>query len=294
MTRLLVDTVEKIFPRVVYKFRQYIYINELPPRYKNKSPATFVMKDRPAGFFSIFFQVMGAVDFCRLNHHNLVLDFGAGPYVESSRDKNWWNYYFNVDSFIFNNDMPGQMHQIESVYDQHCFAEYGKNLPNKIAKSIISESGIVPNDHIGRIVSSFVDSRFLNNHIVGIHYRGTDKSSEAVRVPYEYVSNMLSKYRDSYFFVATDEVQFLEFMHERHVGRVLQYDSLRSYNSTPVHLCSSDFDKSKIGEDALVDCLILSRCHILLRTESNLSRASSFFNPQLKVVDITKEYIASC
>jgi hypothetical protein len=196
--------------------------------------------------------------------------------------------------FVFNSNTSGQVLKIDSVKDQHCFAEYGKNLPRNIANKLMSESRIVPNDSIYNIVSKFIDKKFYNRQIVGVHYRGTDKSSESVRVPYEYVSDMLTKYNRAHFFVATDEDQFLEFMRERHGSRVLHYDSLRSKDCTPIHLFASDLDKYRVGEDALVDCLLLSKCHILLRTESNLSQACSFFNPKLDVVSITKEYLASC
>ena len=62
-------------PSIYYQIQQWKFIRRLPEKYHSGIPMTFVMKDRQAGFFSLFFQVLGAADFCRKQGHNLILDF---------------------------------------------------------------------------------------------------------------------------------------------------------------------------------------------------------------------------
>ena len=45
-------------------------------------------------------------------------------------------------------------------------------------------------------------------------------------------------------------------------------------------------DAYKKGEEALVDCLLLSRCDFLLKCTSHLSESSMYFNPKLECIDM--------
>lgn len=301
--------VKYYIPSLYYQFQQRKFIHRLPERYHTGSPMTFIMKDRQAGFFSLFFQVLGAADFCRRQGHNLIIDFCNGPYVDKDKGNNWWTYYFESDRFLFVQPWSDGSEII--VEEQGHFADYGRNLPFKIGYQLISDLGIRPKEEISYVVANFVEQNFQDQHIVGIHYRGTDKSLETPRVPYECVLDHLQRYRNSQFFVATDEAQFLEYLIKYFGKRVLYYDAIRSDNGHPIHLSfeawipeyreqvirsgngqpihlsrnvSSNY---RAGKDALIDCLLLSNCNALVRTESNLSYACGFFNPHLKVTTLS-------
>jgi hypothetical protein len=85
-------------------------------------------------------------------------------------------------------------------------------------------------------------------------------------------------------FVASDEVEFLEFMRRAFAGRVIwSEDSPRvGANDLPIHLNRalpmSNYQKGKSG---LVDCLRLAAADYLVKGRSNLSDASLAFNPRL-------------
>ena len=63
------------------------------------------------------------------------------------------------------------------------------------------------------------------------------------------------------------------------IGR-LQLDGRRSIDGRPIDVENADGNYQK-GLDAVVDCLLLSRAHTLIRTASNLSLCSTLFNPSL-------------
>ena len=43
-------------------------------------------------------------------------------------------------------------------------------------------------------------------------------------------------------------------------------------------------------ENALIDCILLSKTDLLIRTSSNFSLASTFFNPKLPVIELSKRH----
>ena len=44
------------------------------------------------------------------------------------------------------------------------------------------------------------------------------------------------------------------------------------------------------GEDAVLDCLLLSRCQVLIRTASNLSQCSALINPDVPEIALNRGY----
>ena len=81
-------------------------------------------------------------------------------------------------------------------------------------------------------------------------------------------------------FLATDETAFVEFMSQRFGDRLTYRQMFRSSDGKPIDRVNSDGNYQK-GVDAVVDCLLLSRTNYLIRTASNLSMFSTFFNPQM-------------
>ena len=53
-------------------------------------------------------------------------------------------------------------------------------------------------------------------------------------------------------------------------------------NNNPVHYFNpKNVSPYKLGKEAVIDCLLLSKCNHLIRTSSCLSLVSEYFNPQL-------------
>jgi hypothetical protein len=68
---------------------------------------------------------------------------------------------------------------------------------------------------------------------------------------------------------------------------VFRQDSARSRDGRSIH-GSPEADKYDINRDAIVNCLLLSRCNALLKTASILSGWSKLFNPRLPVVMLNR------
>jgi hypothetical protein len=177
------------------------------------------------------------------------------------------------------------------------FGRYGNTLSINAAHQVMANVSV--KNHIRTKADDFAAQHFAGRHVIGVHYRGTDKVNqrdkgtlvEAVRVPYDYVFEHLENYdTSSLFFVASDEAEFVTAMTQRFGDRVLAYDAIRSQGGWGIHYEQRGSSPYQAGEDALVDCLLLSKCNHLVRTESALSRFSNVFNPALKPINLTDRY----
>jgi len=126
-------------------------------------------------------------------------------------------------------------------------------------------------------------SRHFRNHVIGVHYRGTDKSTETPLLRSELYESVLDKLpRDSQLFVATDSATFLAAMRSRYGRRVIATESRRSMDHQPVHLTGG----AVAAEQGLIDALLLSRCSLLIHGPSNLPGGSVIFNPSVLRIDL--------
>ena len=138
-------------------------------------------------------------------------------------------------------------------------------------------------------VNSFVKKNFPpSSFLIGIHYRGGDKNHcDCARVSYEnvkkkiqmFLKNRYRKGRNYVLFLASDEKDFYEYMGKAFPGHCVFFS--RGFEG--------GFHEGIRGEGylegkkALVDCLLLSKTNVIIRTVSNLSLVSTFFNPDIPV-----------
>ena len=95
----------------------------------------------------------------------------------------------------------------------------------------------------------------------------------------------LAAHPSAKIFLATDQRQYVDQVKERYPQQLFSYDAIRSENKTNVFQVN-DGRNYKKGEDALIDCLLLSRCRYLLKSTSHLSETAVYFNPSMEVKDL--------
>lgn len=141
-------------------------------------------------------------------------------------------------------------------------------------------------------VDRFVDDHFRGKRVLGIHYRGTDKTpAEAPPISYGEFRDSLCEFLQAHsefdcLFVASDEMRFVEFVQQalkRDGLTVLAHDDQeRSRGNVAIHR-SKRGNAYKKAEEAVLNCLLLSRCAALIKTASMLSAWSKLFSPDLPV-----------
>jgi len=254
-----------------------------------------VLKSRPGGMFSLFNDVLLLINM----YDNKVYSGAAvkfddhGFYFDVDHGHNWWNYYCEpiglgrrfqrtiVDCDGFN--LPYSSPRRDMQY-----------MNRQDAARLVSKY-IHPLPFIEQKVADFAKQHFKGKYVIGVHYRGTDKVLEAPRVTYEEMGKKVmeivhKKQRADYVvFVATDEAPFLEYMKKQHPHNIAYWDAIRSdtHRSVHKHQTAAPY---RLGEDAMMDCLLLAESDLLVRTASNLSLWSGYFNPKMKVIDMNHGY----
>lgn len=246
------------------------------------------------GMFIAFDHVLSLVEgFDRGLFAGCEVDFkDDGFYYDPSLGPNWWQYFCepiklgNPNERIIKTSMV--LGVIGCRYTEYYFTR--KACADLIKKHIFIKPLIEEK------IDTFAANQFRNDYVIGIHYRGTDKHTEAPRVIYEDVLKAVQEKLDALknnefrIFIATDEWAFVDYMTSIFPDRVCYYqEAPRSIDGQPVHMnpAYSGYEK---GESALIDCLLLSKCDFLIRCSSNLSRWSTYFNPSLPVVELNQRH----
>lgn len=254
-----------------------------------------ILRSREAGMFSIFDDIAAVLKkYDRGSYNGVEIDFDTtGPYYDTEYGSNWWQYYCEPIVLGSSEGCAVRDSRYEQQYSDPWETELRttRKEVNELIKKYIRFK-----PHITEKIDNFCEENFNKSFVFGIHYRGTDKSSEAPRVNYKKASDIVKyflkafKFDNYKIFIATDEQAFIDFMTELYGDRVIYMkDAARSLDGKPLHLDLEE-GQYKQGEEALCDCYLLSRTHLLIRTSSNLSRWSTYFNPKLPVIPISDRY----
>jgi len=216
----------------------------------------------------------------------------------SYKEKNNTTDYFK-ELFYYKNRQPINFSKVKftSIRDTSDLNRKNddKRLRLNMAKDLFDKY-IGINQNIIEEVNAFADHWFKGNKVLGIHYRGTDKSSEAPEVTYEELLNCVHILLSgdpaiNRIFLSSDDVQVIHYLVNSKLSVPIVYrdDAIRSNTGDQIHL-KQENSKLIINHDAIVNCLILSRCDHLLKTASLLSDCSVIFNPNLPVSVINSPY----
>jgi hypothetical protein len=263
----------------------------------NPQPKDFIRigcKNSAGGMFATVGYVLGHLSLYETGYYKnfsgLKVDFEEdGLYYDPAHGPNWWEYYF--EPICLGSSKSFVKVATEDMDRRAWIAR--RRLSREDVFKLISNYVRIRKGILDK-VDEFVADNFDNFFIIGVHYRGTDKWKEAPRVPYEEAIRVISEQanqlpKDAYkIFVATDEQAFLDHIRQIFPGKVFATDAHRSKNTLGVH--HSENNHYELGEQALVDALLLSKCDLLIRTSSNLSLWSSYFNPDLPVIILNYKY----
>lgn len=242
-----------------------------------------------SGMFSVFLTVLGMLDFYEKSEWaGLRVDFGKeGLYYDPSMGPNWWEYYFAPVGCGEESGcrVKSVKHRLISRVNRESHLRMTRQRGHELIQKYVR---LLP--ALEKKVAEFMHKQFKDYAIIGVHYRGTDKERETGRVPYARVYagireaiSMLGTDRYK-IFVATDEEQFLKEISAEFKDRILYIEAKRSTDGSAVHFAQKN--QYAIGEQAVLDCLLLSRTNFLVRTLSNLSHCSLFFNPTLPAITV--------
>ena len=212
-------------------------------------------------------------------------------YPYSNGDDNYFDMFFEIEnSADDNNDFI----KISSIGELNLEKNYNDILNIELAEQLIKKYLII-NEDVVQEVDGFCAKHFGVKKVLGIHYRGTDKSQEAPYVPYDKVERNINYYLDKFpqtdlIFLSSDDENFIKYIENCSFGRPIIYrkDSFRSADNAAIHHSSQN--KYDINRDAIINALILSRCDALMKTSSILSAWSKLLNSNLPLIMLNKPF----
>lgn len=170
------------------------------------------------------------------------------------------------------------------------------------AKAIIDRY-IRPRAYLLQKVDDFFASRMAGHHLIGVHARGTDATSRQELRPFRQGSLVLSRYvaeierlldtqPRAKILVASDEQATLDHLASAFGVRVIAYDTVRHRDGEaagqgptgwimPAYIARDRDVAARNGEDAVIEYLLLSRCHQLVHNGSSLARTVLLNAPEL-------------
>ena len=241
-----------------------------------------------SGLFSEVAAVIGALEHYeawRSIYAGLQVDFkNHGLYHDSTAGDNWWEYYFESINL---GSAAGAVTRAVAALQHDAFAyRVEQSMPRTTAAAVVGRHVRIKPFVIER-VERFWREALASDRVIGVHYRGTDKAEDAAAIPYDTMSTAIRAALQAegpgrcQIFVATDDQAFLDHARAVFPDQVHALPMRRSEDGRPLHKTHGEGFSQ--GADAVIDCLLLARCHRLIRTTSNLSLCSTLFNPALPV-----------
>jgi hypothetical protein len=171
------------------------------------------------------------------------------------------------------------------------------------AKSIV-DGFIRPRAYILQMVDDFFTRHMAGHQLIGVHARGTDATSKLELRTFRQGSLVLSRYvaeierlldvqPRAKIFVASDEQSSLNYLAKAFGHRVIAYESVRHDGGEaagqgptgwimPAYITRDRDVAAQNGEDAVIEYLLLSRCHYLVHNGSSLARTVLLNAPRLR------------
>lgn len=251
-----------------------------------------------SGFFSEFFGVLRNIIGCEKKRLVPVVywDHRSPYYVDKgNRYNNVWEYYFEpVSNLKFEkadkiNRIPYD--EISSFFPSSPYIEW--QLPNyvhnfdynfrKYMNSIIRKYIRIKKSILEK-VNFFYKKYMKGKKIIGVHIRGTNKILESPPVDINVFLKVVSRYKKHKIFIASDEHAIVKKFKKAFPQEVICYDAHRSSDSSPHYLGTDKKNplNAIIGEEVLIETMLLSKCDLFVHSVSNVSTVVLFFNPELK------------
>lgn len=233
-----------------------------------------------SGFFSNFVHVLSHIKIAENLEMIPVVDFeNFKTYYNESHlingKNNSWEYYFSQPApysldevykskyvFYSDGDFPWELWQRELRDKDNYKLVYNKYI--KILPEVIDSV---------RVYSDFFDAKIL-----GVHFRGKEMNyainhpfGATVEQMFYYTDMLLEKYSLEKIFLLTEEKDYQDLFIRRYGKRVLLTNSFCVPKVNAYNIYPRENHKYLLGFEILRDALLLSKCSVMLCSESNVS-----------------------
>jgi len=249
------------------------------------------------GLFSCFFVVLNQLAQCEKNNNTPTVfwDQSCTYYHPNgfNDNHNVWEYYFEpVSDLVY--ESP------ENIDNSYIFNDFNFNATSDAirqeAHSLISKY-IKIKPCIHQKIADFYDRYIAGKKTIAIHLRATDRQKQqTITTPQQLVEQALQHAdENTQFFIASDDQLLFDTMLELFQGfTVIYHNCYRSKDGKPLHYCAGNQPDdlrpsfAQMGEDVLIEAMLMSRCDFLVHNQSSVSTASLYFNPTMEHICLTQ------
>ncbi|CAD6531129.1 O-fucosyltransferase family protein [Paraburkholderia metrosideri] len=242
-----------------------------------------------SGFFSVMQMVLFILMYCDERRLTPCISARGGLYGDAARKIDWFATFFEpvMTSSASEATQKIRTSTVRDLVQLGFRQRYEAQLRLGSASELFFSHYRIA-AHIEREVDAICESLGIGGSTLGVHFRGTDKTLEAIPVSWsnfcrQVDATLADNPRLANLFVSSDEPAFLDYFSTWPFRKPVRIApaKLLAQGSTPIHF--SGYPGLEIGREALVSSLLLSRCGVLIKTPSYLSAWSKIFNPSLPV-----------
>ena len=268
--------------------QNYKFINK--KNSKNKNKVFYVIRRSPgAGMFSNFIYVLNHLEIAKRNNFIPIVDMENFTTIYNEKEKidntyNAWEYYFEKlnkyslkevyksQNVILTNEFY-QDNMLHDIYKKDFF-KYLRKI--KIKKQFYKKA------------NTFFKKKFKKkDNILGVHFRGsTYKTARGHAYPssipemVKNISNLIKKYKYNKIFLVTEEFNYLDSLKKKFGDKLFFYNSFRMKNIDSFKIYPRKKHRYKLGEENIIEALLLSKCNGLTYIKSNLTSYAKYLSPK--------------
>jgi hypothetical protein len=247
-----------------------------------------------SGFFAIMQTILFILLFCEKNRLYPDVSAKGGIYGEATGTVDWFGALFDTIQMP-DPSIASRLHtrrdfrtsRIRGVEELGFRTRYDEDL--SLAKaSALFNSNYRPSAGVIKDVDTVCERLSISSSTLAVHYRGTDKVHEAGIVSPSLLCDAVettARTRPGFeqILLASDDAAFIKHFrdHPFNLPVTVAPAVYMSKSGKAIHF--SGHPGLAIGREALITCLLLSRCGFLIKTPSYLSGWAKIFNPVLPV-----------
>jgi len=255
------------------------------------------------GFFSYLTCLLALLERYETNGIPIYVDWsGAGNYADTRRKANVFEYYFQQPHM---EKLPDRFELVEETDATHLIARFFNDRIYSFDPQVRAKAAQLLDKHIKVLpsVTELVErfcQRMAGEDVLGIHIRSTDQYQlERGHFPgqkicleryLELIDYAVHRNQHTMIYAASDSQQIIEWL-GANFRNMITYDCKRSTDNDAIH-ANKALMGYQIGEDVLVESLILSRCQYFIASPSNVSSMATFWNPNLQFIDAMRGHLS--
>ena len=297
MIKFLKKTIKKFTlqtPRLLEGVNNKINLKEPELIFKsfgelNEDKIFYVIKRSPGtGLFSNVTFVLNHLKVCEKNNFIPVIDMDNFKTIYNEKKKikntdNAWEYYFEKLNKFSLDEVYKSKNVLITSDKFFNFFTYNIDLDDKMIKLL--QTQIKVNKILFKSYKR-ISKIFKGKKILGIHFRGTSyKRSPGHPFPatkrqmLEITENLVKKEKIDKIFLVTEEQNYLDFFEKKFPNKIIHIKCCyRSNKNDAFEIYPRDRHRYKLGREALLETLLLSKCDYFIYLCSNLSSAAISFN----------------